>query len=170
MVDSWYPWSDDDNNDNIWCSGGDRATEPAARTGSGHQGDWRGRGAAVHRPARRPRRAPHRHVGPCLVTSHSHLSSVLRLLVLISIRRGLVKLKREVTRLLSLISGPSLIIEEKVTLLWSSSTPWPAQAATWSATASAAAAARRGTGAGARPTTRTSSSTGRAKLGFIMGQ
>ena len=48
------------------------------------------------------------------VTSYSHLSSVLRLLVLISIRRGLVKLKREVTRLLSLISGPSLIIEEKV--------------------------------------------------------
>ena len=47
-------------------------------------------------------------------TSYSHLSSVLRLLVLISIRRGLVKLKREVTRLLSLISGPSLIIEEKL--------------------------------------------------------
>ena len=41
--------------------------------------------------------------------SYSHLSSVLRLLVLISIRRGLVKLKREVTRLLSLISGPSLV-------------------------------------------------------------
>ena len=44
-----------------------------------------------------------------LVTSYSHSSSVLRLLVLISIRRGLVKLKREVTRLLSLISGPSLV-------------------------------------------------------------
>ena len=46
------------------CSGGDRAAEPAARTGCGHQGDGRGRGAALHRPARRPRRAPHRHVGP----------------------------------------------------------------------------------------------------------
>ena len=36
--------------------------------------------------------------------------SCFRLLVLISIRRGLVKLKREVTRLLSIISGlpPSL--------------------------------------------------------------
>ena len=52
-----------------------------------------------------------------LVTSYSHLSSVLRLLVLISIRRGLVKLKREVTRLLSLISGPSLIREDGVILL-----------------------------------------------------
>ena len=165
MIRWWWQWE-------YPCSGGDRAAEPAARTGSGHQGDWRGRGAAVHRSARRPRRAPHRHVGPRLssVTIYSHLSSVLRLLVLISIRRGLVKLKREVTRLLSLISGPSLIIEEKLILLWSSTSPWPAQAATWSATASAAAAARRGTGAGARPTTRTSSSTGRAKLGFIMGQ
>ena len=65
--------------------------------------------------------------------------SCFRLLVLISIRRGLVKLKREVTRLLSIISGltPFSRVSDHIIDTLSS------QVGTWSVTVSVGVAGTR---------------------------
>ena len=69
-----------------------------------------------------------------MVLSRSRVMSDLcfSLLVLISIRRGLVKLKREVTRLLSIISGltPFSRVSDHIVVTLSS------QVGTWSVTVS----------------------------------
>ena len=46
----------------IFFAGCDREAESAPRLQGRQQGGGRGRGDALHRPARRPRRPPHRHV------------------------------------------------------------------------------------------------------------